>query len=320
MKTLIIIFLLISPLIAEVKQAPVSGRSILNEALLPADVLARVSLVSQEIEEIRKVMGKPRGSVPAYIVNGASPRHVYHQAEIMYQKVNLLCNEFNILPVTQTVEANQLNIKPTQVFLLVDYSLQAMQTLKKHPDFNISLEHTEAKFPDSTKPQDVFQAIIAANSQLNQMLATKYSPSDVYRRLEECSEYLNVFHEHFNKVQQVQNDIYKAKLPKDVFKELTECFKLVSQINSLSDVKTVEIDFNLNNSSLTPNDVYSLASLIYSELKYLHALKKLKPVKTTYYPGRKFPAHCFLKAQEVKKQLQSFLQSVQSNPQWLKGK
>lgn len=317
MKSFILLFLLTLTMGAEVKLPPISGRSVENQALLPADVLARTEMVARDIEEIRKVMGKPKGLSEAFKISGAEPRHVFHQAGILYLKVRYLCSEFHIDTEELSEIDSQLNIKPTQVFLLVNKSFDMLQQLKAHPDFNITAQNKEKVLDASLKPQDVFRAIVAVNSQLDQMLATKASPSDVYRKLDECSQYVQTMCKTIKVQNPVKEGIYAHKVPGDVFKKLTECFKTLSTVNRISGINTLEVEF-IQSDSISPNEVYSLSSLIYSELKYLHELKKMPPVDQSFYPGRKFPAHCYLKADELNQQLHNLLIAVRQNTDLLK--
>ena len=319
MKSIILLFLLTLTMGAEVKLPPISGRSVENQALLPADVLARTEMVARDIEEIRKVMGKPKGLSEAFKISGAEPRHVFHQAGILYLKVRYLCSEFHIDTEEPNEIDSQLNIKPTQVFLLVNKSFEMLQQLKAHPDFNITAQNKEEVLDDSLKPQDVFRTIVVVNSQLDQMLATKASPSDVYRKLDECSQYVQTMCKTLKVQNPVKEGIYAHKVPGDVFKKLTECFKTLSTVNRISDINSLEVEF-IQTDSISPNEVYSLSSLIYSELKYLHEMNKMPPVEQTFYPGRKFPAHCNLKADILKQQLHNLFIAVRQNTDLLKNK
>ena len=243
MKTLVMLHLLTFLAVAEVKLPPISGRSVENQALLPADVLARTEMVARDIEEIRKVMGKPKGLSEAFKISGAEPRHVFHQAGILYLKVRYLCSEFHIDTEELSEIDSQLNIKPTQVFLLVNKSFDMLQQLKAHPDFNITAQNKEKVLDDSLKPQDVFRAIVAVNSQLDQMLATKASPSDVYRKLDECTKYVQTMCKTLKVQNPVKEGIYAHKVPGDVFMKLTESFRSLNTVKKLSGISTLKVEF-----------------------------------------------------------------------------
>ena len=132
------ILLTIVSLSAQISSPPVSGRSLSKRALLPADVLARAELLYQEIEEIRKVMGKATSKACSFYISEASPRHVFHQAQILRDKIEILAREFSIPIPLARIKSNKLVIKPPEVFLMFNDSLKIIYALKKNPAFTLS--------------------------------------------------------------------------------------------------------------------------------------------------------------------------------------
>ena len=56
----------------------------------PPDVYQAVRQVSQDIELVREVMGRPKLDVDPWVVEHAEPRHVYYQAQTLFRKVGRL--------------------------------------------------------------------------------------------------------------------------------------------------------------------------------------------------------------------------------------
>ena len=70
--------------------------------------------------------------------------------------------------------------------------------------------------------------------------------------------------------------------------------------------------------TVTPSDVYDIASLIVSELAYLHEqLKQLQSPRKVYNPGRKLPSHVYQRTGILEKQLTDLLKRVEKKPGWL---
>ena len=60
------------------------------QEIAPPDVYQAVRQVSQDIELVREVMGRPKLEADAWVVEHAEPRHVYYQAQTLFRKVGRL--------------------------------------------------------------------------------------------------------------------------------------------------------------------------------------------------------------------------------------
>ncbi len=111
------------------------------------------------------------------------------------------------------------------------------------------------------------------------------------------------------------------KQPADVYRRLTQCYKLIHQIAELSNLEMLSLDVSDTEfSRVTPGDVHVIASLVVSELAYLHArLPDANPARDVHNPGRKFPSHVYQRAGILEGQLQELLSYVQKTPGWLSG-
>ena len=72
---------------------PVSGRAVSPETIVPADVLARVQWVREELEAIRFEMGKPQDRRVTRLATDALPHEVYFQAVTLFIKADRLALE-----------------------------------------------------------------------------------------------------------------------------------------------------------------------------------------------------------------------------------
>ncbi|MCK5433019.1 MAG: hypothetical protein KAJ03_09755, partial [Gammaproteobacteria bacterium] len=110
------------------------------------------------------------------------------------------------------------------------------------------------------------------------------------------------------------------KRPSDVYRLLIGCYELTRQIAvtsglSMLTLKSSESQFD----TVTPSDVYDIASLVVSELAYLYAqMEEAQPPYEVYNPGRKLPSHVYQRAGILEKQLIDLQQRVNKTPNWLK--
>ncbi|MEE8200794.1 MAG: hypothetical protein V3R29_06460, partial [Candidatus Acidoferrales bacterium] len=82
---------------------PASGRPLSAEGIIPADVLARVELLRNELDLIRFEMGQAKVQPIEIAVSDASPREVIFQAITLFRKMNQLSFEMTGDPGPQLV-------------------------------------------------------------------------------------------------------------------------------------------------------------------------------------------------------------------------
>src|SRR5690606_29025289 len=89
----------------------------------------------------------------------------------------------------------------------------------------------------------------------------------------------------------------RGKQPVDVFLRLVECYAILETIAYQSGIPVLHLDLptakNVGHSrQLEPSDVYDMATLLVSDLAYLHAqLKQIDSPRSITYPGRMCPSH-----------------------------
>tara|TARA_B100000508_G_scaffold132661_1_gene121803 strand:- start:349 stop:1359 length:1011 start_codon:yes stop_codon:yes gene_type:complete len=298
--------------------APASGRAS-KQAVLPADVLARVKLLQSELNLIREAMGKPIDHEMFLKVGDASPREVYYQAQALYQKANNLAYEvagnFSPMPKTDTTE-----LRPIHVWRLVNESLKRVLLVKQ----TLGIQQTvkEKLQPKNTTPTEVYNAILQTNQTLNHLLYKRTAPSDVYEQITLAINYTEQLLRSFD----VDNSIPSTptyipnKSPADVHQRLTQCVELLGSIAKLSGVQMLNVQINQNAvHHIAPNDVYDLSKIIVAEVSYFHAhLPKKSQAPEVYYPGYKLPSDVYQRAGILLKQLQLLEKEVQQQPNWLR--
>jgi len=289
---------------------PVSGRRLSDpDSILPADVLARVQLLRDNLDLVRQFMGRPPSPAPLLRVESAQPREVFSQALNLESRANRLA--FEQLRIVRASSVPRDETRPVDVFSVVDSALEAVLLVKA--ELGIDDAVAEERQPEATLPSEVFNAAVAAGTEINNVLQQRTSPSDVFQLVTEAVHNAAALHAAVRRGPSLplEPDFIPNKMPSDVYARLVECFGLVAQLADKSGVET--LNFALVEGEkrvVTPNDVFGLAALLVEELDYLHSQTPgVNPAPRAYYPGLRFPAHVFQRAGLLKEILEDLVAS-----------
>lgn len=300
---------------------PVSGHDVSPETITPADVFARVQLIRKELDVLRFEMGKPAGRERevGLLVEQATPHEVFFQARTMEQKMTRLVGELTGTESTVDDQLTPRNIQPFHSWKIADRVLHQIQILKLALD--VHAQNSEALPDPNTTPTQVFFLIGLANQQLNRLLTHQFTPYDVIGQVTLGIRYLSGLLHLFPGASIVPTfpDLEHGREPWDVYYRLTECYSELGAIARTSQVKMLTLATqNLDRPNIQPNDVYDLATLIVSELAYLHGHlpeAELPPIATP--PRPVVPSHVYQQAGGLQSLLKELRNLVQIRPQWL---
>lgn len=292
-----------------------------NEINTPSHVYALVKDTQFLVEQLRVEMGKPKSKNIDIIISGASPREVYFQALTMFRKANRLSYE-----ITRAKESEPLvpgrDIAPKDVLNLVKLTNKSLEVIKDKLGIveEISASSIEEKISD-----DVFVAILRVNTQLNVLLERQFSSSDVYQLVTHAISYASRILESFpvaSKTIPEAKAYQRGKNSADVYAELASCLFLIKDTAAIFKLKMLDAKISeVKPETVTPSDVYDLASLIVSELAYLHSqLSGAKLPHRAYFPGRKFPSHVYQRVGILSSQLRMMQNYAVGNPGRLSGR
>lgn len=296
-------------------QLPASGRT--GQAITPADVLARVQLLSAEVGEIRRVLGKPERKQRVMTVRGAAPREVYFGAQSLFRKSNDLAYEvtggFKRLPREQAAA-----IRPMHVWQLINAALERIGQVKRY--LNITTQLSEQVQSASTTPTDVYNAILLANQQVDRLLYRQLAPSDVYEQVTMAVLYTSDLLTQMKVSPAIPKapPLLNEKRPSDVFQRLLVCYQILQNVAKQSDVKMLTIHVDKQQlMSVLPSHVYDLVKIIVSEVRYMDALLPSYKKKTVAYPGYKTPSQVYQQLGVLQSQLEQLEAAVSKDPHWL---
>jgi hypothetical protein len=296
---------------------------VLAEEITEDELLLRVETLQEELDRLRRYVGRPKLSEESDLpVSGAQTREVYFQALSLFKKADRFCFENTRLrgkrPVVQTAA-----IRPSDIDALVNAAL--LQLRKVSDGFGLERMPDRVASASEAEMDHIFHAIVRANRQLNLMLETPVKPSDVYQQVTVAIGYSERLLERFPhyKTKIPKPPAYEPnKMPRDVYRRLLNCCALVERISEASGVKQLQlgaVDANTINAA-NPGDVYDVASLLVSELAYLHErLPESLPPRKAYYPGKKFPSDVYQRVGLLEKQLSALETLVNAEPNWLEA-
>jgi hypothetical protein len=288
-------------------------------AITPPDVYARVQGLLEVVAQIRFLMGKSPAHPVSFEVSNASPREVYYQAFTLLKKTNRLSFE-----ITRSQDPlpkmPREKLQPGHVLQLVQKSIEKLQLISEHLGVP---EKIETKQIDPSKtPSDVFIAIAFANKELNNLLRHRFAPEDVYQQVIQAISYSAILLSQFPDAQRIppEPDYMLGKQPRDVFFRLADCFQSLRGIAEKSGYKVLilELDLDDHRQQIEPSDVYDIASLLVSELSFLHGkLSNARAPVQAYHPGPKLPAHVFQRSGILVSQIALLEEKARANPDWI---
>ncbi|MCU7917201.1 MAG: hypothetical protein KZQ95_02445 [Candidatus Thiodiazotropha sp. (ex Epidulcina cf. delphinae)] len=287
----------------------------------PTDVYHQALVVAAEVELIRLEMGAPPIHRPEIAISGAQPREVYFQAQTLFEKSNRLLFEQLRERADSPVEVSSVSeISPDDVLQLVNASLELLRRIKAA--LQIPESATVSPSDATRTPTDVYRLIVNLNRNLNNLLQRHFAPADVYQQLTyavgmastilssvEISERLGA-----------EPEIARRKTPLDVYRKLIGVYMIVRETMQLSGEQCLTIEqFEFDREDVSPSDVYDIASLLVSELNYLHGLTPgaAKP-KDSYYPGDRLPSHVFQRAGRLESQIIAMRDHAAAHPGWFR--
>lgn len=288
----------------------------LQAQVRPYHVFARVTVFRHELERLRVYMGKPIDKRSELGLQNAAPREAFFQAITLFKKANRLGFEITS-ENAPTPKSPDEDIQPAHVLTVVDAALDRIQHIQNR--LGIAARMVEPTLDDAKTSTDVFCSIVQANRQLNILLSKKFSPSDVYQQVSLAMSYTFRLANYLAPTRMPEAPAFAAgKRPADVYRKLLDCFHRIQAIAGISGINMLELAVSpADIESAEPSDVYDIASLIVSELAYLHG--RLQDARLPYIvhpPGLKFPSHVYQRACLLETQLTGLQSLVQGNPTW----
>ncbi len=269
-----------------------------------ADVYFKIRLMNEEIELIRREMGRPRESGQELPIMGATLQEVWFQAQTMYKKTDQLGFEITRNRV-DSPELPKGEIIPKDVMRVIELSLSRINEIKAALNIN---ETSVVSIIDKDKyPADLFKATVLANRQLNQLLDKNFSPSDVFQQVTLAIQYASVLLGEYEQVMEripPTPEYERYKVPADVFRRLMQCLTLIRTTYHNYGLSSLALNpTGLDEIEIEPADVYDVASVVLAQLDFLVRRGGYEVDVKGYYPGRKVPSDVYQRVGILEAQL-----------------
>ena len=237
----------------------------------------------------------------------------------MFRKANRLSFE-HLRDRAEELPIPTGEILPGDVFQVVNAALRRVPKVKE--ELGIDLKSTPKPIDAAMTPTHVFIACVQASRQLNLLLERRFAPSDVFLQVTRGVSYAaRLLEPSSDKTLPQGPELEPGKRPRDVYLRLVGCFERIRQIAADSGLKVLELEAEGGKKAAEnaePSDVYDIASLLVSELSYLHGhLKDAKAPRNVVFSGRKFPSHVYQRAGILELQLIELEKVVDANRNWL---
>ena len=313
-----VLILLLSIIVGSVLQAETQSIST-TTPIAPPDVFRLVQILEAEIDLVRNEMGRPKYERAALQIQDAQPREVYFQANSLLKRTGQLLNEHTLSSSASTEQTLPEGITPSHVYQLVNQSLEKMRTLKGVLKIPEKVDVTNFDLDAAKVPSDVYIKIVHLNRQVDILLDNKFSSSHAYqavtRGIAYCSSQLSLYPDapRIPKAPPLE----RGKRPFDVMERIKNCYLLLIKLQDATRTKHLKWDLNteMESSLVTPGEVYDIATLIESELAFLHNKSQTRHVvRRMFYPGKKTPSQVYQRVGILEKQLEILLELQRNNP------
>ncbi|NNM33941.1 MAG: hypothetical protein HKO53_12780 [Gemmatimonadetes bacterium] len=269
-----------------------------------ADVLALALEIEAEIESLRWHMGRPPEARPLIQVENVSIRENFNQALNLWRRVNQLGTELvgggEVPPAIASPRGSEY--APEHVYEVLAGVADRLQEIRAGSAIvastSIDAEPEEAPAYGSGTPTDVFKSVIQSTRQVNRMLERPPQPGDVYQRVQQAvfyaSEILATVGEPraFPPLPAHQ----PGMRPGHVYNRLIEVAQRLSiafDALGLHMLKPPPIG-NVIDESIVPGDVLDIATLLLTEIEYLHSRTTDARVPIlAEHPGRRWPSDVY---------------------------
>lgn len=293
-----------------------------GQEIRPAHVLSRIELFRKDLDDIRFEMGRPETIAIEMVVLNAAPHEVFFQARSLYRKADRLVVEVAGEESVPLRIATPLHIQPVHVLAVVNAALARLGYLKKR--LGITLMNSERLPNPSATPSHVFFSIGLANQQLNVLVNQHFSPRDVFGQVSLALLYTQRLLQQFPQATRhfPPPPLERGRRPGDVYMHLIDCHLVLSKIAKHSKLQILKLSLkNPDTTTIQPNEVYDIASLVVSELAHLFANKRsnVDPPQKPTPPGLTLPSHVYQQVGSLLLHLKELEGRVKLNPQWLQS-
>ncbi len=267
-----------------------------------------VQKISATLAFIADEMGVEQTKRPPISVTRVSPREVYFQATTLYDKSAQLMFEFTSEQSdeieTLMADAGQQDV--LDILILVEKHLDKVTAAigGRPSGASLNADRTESI-------ADIFQLIVDLNRKVNNLLDYRYSPSNVHQKVTEAISVASAIlgSRGGEKTVFYPDRKQRKKRPRDIYHKIASMYdKMIPIMEQMGKTCLILGDMEKTRKDVLPSDVYDLAVLVVSQLKYMHSLiPDARPIRDSYYPGKVLPSDVYQRLTVLEKQIDAML-------------
>ncbi|MFT7580047.1 MAG: hypothetical protein ACI9MR_001714 [Myxococcota bacterium] len=270
---------------ARTMPAPLSGRALAD--VTPPDLMSRLILLDDNLELIRRYMGKPVAPVPLLRATKVGLSEVY------FTSLNIRRRAFDLSfeQLRATPPWRQLPPSAEETFRTLDDVLSTV--LKVKEALGITAKVSEKKSPPTTTNADVFNRLFATGALLNSLLDDRTSATDVYNVISYTLRLCMLMHGSFSDELMPETPAFLPnKTSGDVFRELESLFPLVRDMGDHFGLPFLHLERTGAARPATADDVSDFAVIIIGALNQIRVAARLPEESIPFGNyGRKYPSH-----------------------------
>ena len=296
-----------------------------QDPITPPEVHQLARTIQEEIEVIRWHMGRPLEERPTLRVEGVAIRENFGLAMNLWRKVNQLAIEMvgggEVPPVVMVPPGGEYG--PEHVYEVLDGVLDRLGEIRLGTEIvsaaGMAGEPPALEVDPSATPSDVFEVLLRCSQQVNRMLERQAQPGDVYQRVRQATFYASEIlaavgdPEPFPALEVREPGLQ----PLHVFGRLFDVSRRLGVAFEALGLQLVDWPEpgDVMGQETTPSDVFDLATLILSELEYLHSrVPGARVPIQAEHPGHRWPSDVYQEAGVLSDQVLRIMYRAQTNP------
>ena len=268
--------------------APISGHSL--DALTPADLMARVTMLHDVLTQLRVYMGKPAPPPPLFRGVDASIEDVFFVA--LNLKRRSLRLGFEQLRVEQRWDdVRQMAYTARGAFRIFDEML--VDALRVKASFGIEAPVVERPAPPTTTDTAVFNQLVATGALLNALLDKRTDATDLFSFTTYALHSIMPLHGAFTDALMPNDPEFVPNVtPAEVYAEVEKVFEDLRPLAKRVGVGMMRLERTGMTRAITSDDVGELIVLTIGQItRFQRAAKLPSPRNAGGIFGRRFPSH-----------------------------
>lgn len=274
----------------------------------PPQVYRYADKISRMLNAIAEEMGDEVSNGNMIAVSAVSPREVYFQAASLYGKTSRLMFEFTSEEGERIIELKP-DAKPADAMALLLGTERHLLSVAKR--LNMAEQHELQALDPGKQPKDVFALIVNLNRKTNNLLDFKFSPAESHQKITEAIAFASVILQTYPDAQVIfyPQKFARKKTAADVYQRIVSMYeRMVPIMDAMNKSCLVLGEEEKTRGDIVPSDVYDLAVLVTSQLRYLHSLIPNAPAaKESYYPGKVIPSDVYQRLSILEQQINELL-------------